>query len=644
MRQNSFHLAALAIAALSTGAFAADDVDLTFIETGADKWQFMLVDKDHAAVDARADFATWVKQSQAALAAARPARSFTSVHVHGQCFGGGFLHALKKEGVTKFGASSASRYWEPASYDLEHERSYFTFAWASTFDSMGAATKDKVVTQATANALRSGTDDIPFNPGAAHERPQYLTDGGPFDVGGDVPRYAILWAGVTDDKDENDMEQMRNQLIDNGWAEENIMVLFGDETLHGGKEATKANLEWAWKTWLVGKIKAQSPRQTEATVFFFAGDHGNASASITISVGLGSWGQFGTAISAAANPERSIWVAGNGEDQSLRWTEPLARDIDAIAFGDDYAKTDVVGTYGPEVGVYFSVDTATEGVEGSDVARELEAERVAAGDVFVGTAGSNRQMIDGERSLGLDETLNDDDVDALILRDVTLVTDPKTNTMTVPIFYSTVGDPRILVYDPVLNLIYVYFDFALVDADGDGVIDPAPKELDALAMCDDGARVAVPHPDDPTKTIEVLFFDSDHDEFLFSIGRGDVVMPWMGFEPCEVLRFGTGGGAVKVTVFRSCESIGLEQETDDLDALDVIPGGAVGFRDPPSPSCPGSNDPDVNGDGHVDGGDVAIILSQWGACDSICSCIGDLDDDGVVSGSDITIVLGQWSP
>lgn len=49
---------------------------------------------------------------------------------------------------------------------------------------------------------------------------------------------------------------------------------------------------------------------------------------------------------------------------------------------------------------------------------------------------------------------------------------------------------------------------------------------------------------------------------------------------------------------------------------------------------------DVNGDGVVDGIDIALVLGSWGPC---LGCAGDLNDDGVVDGADLAIVLGNWS-
>lgn len=52
-------------------------------------------------------------------------------------------------------------------------------------------------------------------------------------------------------------------------------------------------------------------------------------------------------------------------------------------------------------------------------------------------------------------------------------------------------------------------------------------------------------------------------------------------------------------------------------------------------SCAG----DVNGDGLVDGVDLANVIGSWGAC---AGCSGDFNGDGIIDGSDITLVLGGW--
>lgn len=49
---------------------------------------------------------------------------------------------------------------------------------------------------------------------------------------------------------------------------------------------------------------------------------------------------------------------------------------------------------------------------------------------------------------------------------------------------------------------------------------------------------------------------------------------------------------------------------------------------------------DVNGDGTVDGFDLALVLGAWGPCDD---CAEDLNGDGVVNEIDIAIVLEEWT-
>jgi len=57
-------------------------------------------------------------------------------------------------------------------------------------------------------------------------------------------------------------------------------------------------------------------------------------------------------------------------------------------------------------------------------------------------------------------------------------------------------------------------------------------------------------------------------------------------------------------------------------------------------SCQGPSY-DLNGDGLVNGADLAIVLGQWGPCPG---CPGDMNDDGVVDGADLALLLGNWAP
>jgi hypothetical protein len=51
---------------------------------------------------------------------------------------------------------------------------------------------------------------------------------------------------------------------------------------------------------------------------------------------------------------------------------------------------------------------------------------------------------------------------------------------------------------------------------------------------------------------------------------------------------------------------------------------------------------DLNGDGVVNGADLAILLGAWGACPKGAPCPADLDGDGGVGGADLAILLGAW--
>ena len=51
-----------------------------------------------------------------------------------------------------------------------------------------------------------------------------------------------------------------------------------------------------------------------------------------------------------------------------------------------------------------------------------------------------------------------------------------------------------------------------------------------------------------------------------------------------------------------------------------------------------ANPADINGDGIVNGADLAIVLNNWGG-----SGQGDVDHNGIVDGADLAVVLGGWS-
>jgi hypothetical protein len=60
----------------------------------------------------------------------------------------------------------------------------------------------------------------------------------------------------------------------------------------------------------------------------------------------------------------------------------------------------------------------------------------------------------------------------------------------------------------------------------------------------------------------------------------------------------------------------------------------VRVTDPPSA--------DLNGDGDVDGFDLALLLGAWGPCKAGPACPADLDGNGVVNGIDLAMLLAAW--
>jgi hypothetical protein len=57
------------------------------------------------------------------------------------------------------------------------------------------------------------------------------------------------------------------------------------------------------------------------------------------------------------------------------------------------------------------------------------------------------------------------------------------------------------------------------------------------------------------------------------------------------------------------------------------------------PPCAG----DVTGNGHVDGTDLANLLSSW-STPGLGEFVTDVNADGIVNGEDLAYVLGGWGP
>lgn len=95
-----------------------------------------------------------------------------------------------------------------------------------------------------------------------------------------------------------------------------------------------------------------------------------------------------------------------------------------------------------------------------------------------------------------------------------------------------------------------------------------------------------------------------------------------------------------ITNGQPCDLIDPDAPPPDPKAPPFEPG-RYGLHWQAAISCLSCGNPgDVNGDGVVNGVDLAIILGSWGACPA---CPADLNDDGIVDGMDLAVVLGNWT-
>lgn len=560
-------------------------------------WISNLVTHDNDKVKDR-DFAGWIKNAQMV-------RPFSFVGTFTQCFGGGFLEELAIQNVAPFGANSAGRYYEPVSYAAQN--SYYAFAWQhSARVAQGAnPPTDKKITLDAHLALGDGVQAVPDNPNRGLEHPQYrsslMGDAALEPLHAATHNFAILFAGQPDGRDKKDVDQIYDRLRTTyKYGILDIYILYGDGNQVNGAawfndaRATAANLQAAINTWLGDKLRELNDDQDHGTVqvFFWAGDHGNADSPIAISVDNASIGVAGSHVAmlraAGFAVGRGVYEANNGTNR-FAWNTPNFDDVDALSFGDDLLRgaddkrlRDLY-QYPAKFIAYFSPDWLSTGKAGSGVAREIGRNFPAATDVFVASHASNRQLSDGKRNLGLDETMFPfDEVDALNLRNVLAATDPNTMMLGIPVHYSVHGTAELRTWEPLVNgwTDYIYYDWTDFPA-----TVGAPDEVDALVLIDDGAR------DMQTGN---LSFKADDDYILFSVGRGETKAFWKQFKPCDILRLKPGMVNTTAVVWRGCADLGLDPERDNLDALDI--GRGEDNEPVPFPSYPDSYpDPDPDG-------------------------------------------------
>ena len=76
--------------------------------------------------------------------------------------------------------------------------------------------------------------------------------------------------------------------------------------------------------------------------------------------------------------------------------------------------------------------------------------------------------------------------------------------------------------------------------------------------------------------------------------------------------------------------VGVEAESPEAGSFEAVLRVPISGSDSPA---------DLNGDGVVNGADLAILLGAWGG-----RGLADLNGDGEVNGADLAILLGAWTP
>jgi hypothetical protein len=544
-------------------------------------WRSLLVTNDDKGL-ADADFVKMVTAFNGGLGG----RQFHFLASFTQCFGGGFADELGAQKFPNFGANSASAYFEPSSYDpaaVGNVGSYYSFAWKIMANRAGPPT-DQVVTSNASDAIditKAVVAGIKKNPDSPTERPQYRSDPGaakpPEPLHAADLNYAILWVGQPDsrNRDFKDLDDLYTVLTNPAgfykYKPAEIYILWGDGTNPAlgnawkpWDKATTVKLQAAW-TDITKQIGIADPGKTKTVqVFFWAGDHGNADAPITMTVSDFSVGLPGTGVAAqqaAGLAGATIYLGGTGTNWALLVEQTAgSTELKALSFGDDFQNPAALfATYNASQAaeIYFSVDNQSVGLPGTDVF-DQRPKHLPGADVYARTDGGNRQVFDGTRSLGLNKANPpNDELNDFVLRDITGMLDPKTGLPTRPVFFANELSSKIWVYDPAMpagQTTYVYYDFPAAD-----FANP-PNLVDALAMV-----VNLNRRNAATKQ---LYFDPTQDYMLFSVGRNENKAPWNGYLPCQILAFGPPAG---LRVWAGCSDLGLANG-DNVDGLDIGAG------------------------------------------------------------------------
>ena len=100
-----------------------------------------------------------------------------------------------------------------------------------------------------------------------------------------------------------------------------------------------------------------------------------------------------------------------------------------------------------------------------------------------------------------------------------------------------------------------------------------------------------------------------------------------------------GGIDLRSCIFTECCQLApplsyVDPKASNLFNYDLYDGTSLPYQ-----SCPACR-VDIDCNGAVGGGDLALILSEWGSSNVEC----DVTADGVVDGADLGVLLGSWGP
>jgi hypothetical protein len=176
----------------------------------------------------------------------------------------------------------------------------------------------------------------------------------------------------------------------------------------------------------------------------------------------------------------------------------------------------------------------------------------------------------------------------------------------------------------------VYSEGGIIELSEDGVAFTPVKGIEAdglfptMGWLDVGPFAAAPgqQPTDFTRPVDPL---------------AAAVVLGANYETLLEIYGGSGGGAPVDVAAAGLATVRFVRIRVPLDAGEVIEIDAF------SSVTPQGSPADLDGDGSVGGGDLALLLQAWGGCPRSSPCPADLDGNGVVDGADLALLLAAWS-